>query len=149
MAFDPAAFFDRIDEVVLGAIVETMVLAASADGDFDDGERTELAAQLRTLAEGTPLAAAVAGDALEAALGTAVEELARDGRQARLSSVKTRLEDARARKGALALAMRVVASDGVIRTSERELLMDLAEGLDIDRDEAADLVRDLSRPTQG
>jgi uncharacterized membrane protein YebE (DUF533 family) len=67
MAFDPAAFFDRIDEVVLGAIVETMVLAASADGDFDDGERTELAAQLRTLAEGTPLAAAVAGDALEAA----------------------------------------------------------------------------------
>ena len=40
--------------------------------------------------------------------------------------------------------VQVTAADGIIRTSERELILETAETLDIDRDEAADLVRDLS-----
>jgi len=35
------------------------------------------------------------------------------------------------------------AADGIIRTSERELILDVADALEIDRDEAADLVRDI------
>jgi len=44
----------------------------------------------------------------------------------------------------LSLAIQVTAADGIIRTSERELIMDTAEALEIDRDEAADLVIKLS-----
>ena len=67
-----------------------------------------------------------------------------EGRSARLAAVKERLPDAAARKVALSLAIQVTAADGIIRTSERELILETAETLDIDRDEAADLVRDLS-----
>jgi hypothetical protein len=37
-----------------------------------------------------------------------------------------------------------MAADGIIRTSERELILDLAEGLEIDRDRAADMVKKAS-----
>jgi len=77
-------------------------------------------------------------------LDRAKKDLDASGREARLSAVKERLPDAGARKVALALAIQVTAADGIIRTSERELIMDTAEALEIDRDEAADLVAKLS-----
>jgi tellurite resistance protein len=43
------------------------------------------------------------------------------------------------------MAIQVTAADGILRTSEREFILDLAEALDVDRDEAADLVRDITR----
>jgi len=46
---------------------------------------------------------------------------------------------------ALALAIQVAAVDGIIRTSERELIFDTADALGIDGDTAADMVRDLTR----
>jgi tellurite resistance protein len=58
--------------------------------------------------------------------------------------MKERLETPALRKVALSLAVQVTAADGIIRTSERELLMEVAEALEIDRDEAADLVMQLS-----
>ena len=45
---------------------------------------------------------------------------------------------------ALSLAIQVTAADGIIRTSERELIMETAEALEIDPGEAADLVKKLS-----
>jgi tellurite resistance protein len=45
---------------------------------------------------------------------------------------------------ALSLAIQVTAADGIIRTSERELIMDTADALEIDRDEAANLVLKLA-----
>jgi tellurite resistance protein len=38
----------------------------------------------------------------------------------------------------------VTAADGIIRTSERELILETAVALEIDQDEAADLVLKLS-----
>jgi uncharacterized tellurite resistance protein B-like protein len=45
------------------------------------------------------------------------------------------------RRAAFELVVHVVAADGVIRTSERELLLEVAEALRIDPDSAADMVR--------
>ncbi len=146
MAFDMLAVFANVDEATLGALVETMALAADADGSFGSAEQLAIANQLRDLFVGTPVEALVANDSVSGMLTMAAEALKRDGRVVRLASVKNSLGDTAFRKGALVLAIRVVAMDGVIRTSERELLLDLAEALELDPDEAADLVREFSVP---
>jgi len=123
----------------LEALVEMMFLAASADGDFSDVERTHFMKSVESLTSGR-----LDKSQLEGLLSGAKRELDESGREARLSAVKERLPDAGARKVALSLAIQVTAADGIIRTSERELIMETADALEIDRDEAADLVLKLS-----
>lgn len=123
----------------LEALVEMMFLAASADGEFSDVERKHFVQSVESLTDGR-----LAKPALEGLLGRAKTDLEASGRKARLSAVKERLPDAGARKVALSLAIQLTAADGVIRTSEREFIIETAEALEIDRDEAADLVLKLS-----
>lgn len=123
----------------LEALVEMMFLAASADGDFSDVERAHFMKSVESLTSGR-----LEKSQLEALLSGAKKELDAQGREARLGAVKERLPDAGARKVALSLAIQVTAADGIIRTSERELIMETAEALDIDRDEAANLVIKLA-----
>jgi len=137
-AIDTSAVENLSDEK-LEALLEMMVLAASADGEFSQVEREHFQNSVESLSDNR-LSKDKVGELLE----RAQQELERSGRNARLASVKERLPDAGARKVALALAIQVTAADGLIRTSERELIMDTAEALEIDRDEAADLVRDLT-----
>ncbi len=137
-AIDTSAVENLSDEK-LEALIEMMVLAASADGEFIQEEREHFQKSVESLSDNR-LSKDKVGELLE----RAQKELESSGRDARLASVKQRLPDAGARKVALALAIQVTAADGLIRTSERELIMDTAEALEIDRDEAADLVRDLT-----
>lgn len=123
----------------LEALVEMMFLAASADGDFSDVEREHFLKSVESLTSGR-----LAKPQLEGLLAGAKAALEADGREARLSTVKERLPDAAARRVALSLAIQVTAADGIIRTSERELIMETADTLEIERDEAADLVVKLS-----
>ena len=58
--------------------------------------------------------------------------------------MKERLPEAGARRVALALAVQVMAADGIIRTSERELIMETAEVLEIDANDAANMVKSVS-----
>jgi tellurite resistance protein len=74
-----------------------------------------------------------------------LRELRQQGRAVRLGAVCQRLGDADGRKAAFGLAVEVTATDGIVRTSEREFLLDLAGALGIDRDEAADLVRHITK----
>ena len=134
-----ASVVQGLSSAKLDALVEMMFLAASADGDFSDVERLHFLQSVESLTDGR-----LAKAALEGLLDRAKKDLDASGREARLSAVKERLPDAGARKVALALAIQVTAADGIIRTSERELIMDTAEALEIDRDEAADLVAKLS-----
>ena len=129
-----------LGEAKLEALVEAMFLAASADGEFSPVERAHFLKTVESLTDGRLPTARLA--ALVAEAGEALE---REGRKARLSSVKSRLPDAGVRRVALSLAIQVTAADGIIRTSERELILETAEALEIDRDEAANLVRTLSR----
>ena len=123
----------------LEALVEIMFLAATADGEFSEVERRHFLDSVESLTDGR-----LPKPTLEALIERAKVDLAASGREKRLSAVKERLPDAGARRVALSLAIQVTAADGLIRTSERELILETAAVLDIDRDTAADLVSKLS-----
>jgi len=123
----------------LEALVEMMFLAAFADGEFSDVEHAHFKNSLESLTSSR-----LDAQELDELLAKIQRALTSEGREARLASVKERLDDMGARKVALALAIQVTAADGIIRTSERELILETAEALEIDRDEAADLVEKLS-----
>jgi tellurite resistance protein len=134
-----ASVVQGLSNAKLEALVEMMFLAASADGDFSDVERAHFLQSLESLTDGR-----LAKADLEGLLRRAQIDLELSGREVRLSAVKERLPEPGARKVALSLAIQVTAADGIIRTSERELILETAEALEIDRDEAADLVIKLS-----
>lgn len=125
----------------LEALVELMFLAASADGDFSDVERRHFLKSVESLTDGR-----LGQPALTELLDRAKRDLEATGREQRLAAVKERLPDTGARKAALALAIQVMAADGIIRTSERELILETADALEIARDEAANLVAKLAAP---
>ncbi len=145
MSFDPKALLREFDAAQLGALVETMYLAADSDGEFSDVERQQLAGSIQQLAAGTDHASSLSGDALNTTLDGARASLESDGRASRLAAVRDALSDDSARRAAVGLAIQVLTADGVIRTSEREFVLDLAEALSVDRDAAADLVRDITQ----
>ena len=136
---DPAFARDLSDDKI-AALVEIMYLAATADGEFSKEEREQFVQNAERLT-----ANLVTGDRLENILAQAQAALDASGRDDRLRAVKDRLPDAAARKLALALAIQVTAVDGIIRTSERELILETADALGIDGETAADMVRDLTR----
>jgi tellurite resistance protein len=127
------------DEPKLEALIEAMLLAAHADEEFSAEERAHFTKSVESLTDGR-----LAGAALEALLARIEAALAAEGRAARLATVKARLADAPARKVALSLAVRLMAADGIVRTTEREAILEMAEALDIDRAEAADLVKSIA-----
>ncbi len=127
---------ESFDEPKLEALVELMVLAASADGDFADDERERLASAVESLTSRK-----IAPEKLPGLLAKLEKQLAEEGRERRLTAVRERLGSPAERKIGLELALRVMMADGVLRTSERELVLDTAEALEIDRDVAADMVR--------
>jgi len=129
-----------LGEAKLEALIEAMYLAASADGEFSPVERAHFLKTIESLTTGRLPTARLAQLVAEAN-----DALEREGREARLLSVKSRLPDKGSRRVALALAVQVTAADGIIRTSERELIMETAQVLEIDPDEAATLVNELSR----
>lgn len=124
----------------LEAIIEVMFLAAFADGDFGEEERVHFLRSIESLTDRR-----VGGDTLGRLVTRIVRDLESEGRAARLLSVNKRLAEPGARKAALGLAIQLTAADGIIRTSERELILEAAEALEIDRDEAADMVTRLTR----
>ncbi|HVY28761.1 MAG TPA: tellurite resistance TerB family protein [Polyangiaceae bacterium] len=134
-----AAVLQGLPGAKLEALVEIMFLAASADGEFSEVEHQHFVSSIESLTDGR-----LKGPALEGLLDRAKSDLDTNGREARLKAVKERLPDAGARKVALSLAIQVTAADGIIRTSERELILETAEALEIDSGEAADLVLKLS-----
>src|SRR5450432_4193888 len=132
-----------LGDTKLEALVEVMFLAAFADGEFSDVEREHFVKSVESLTDGR-----TAHERLETLVSEASSALERDGREARLASVKARLPEANARRVALSLAIQVTAADGIIRTSERELILETAEALEIDRDDAANLVSQLTPTTR-
>lgn len=129
-----------LGEAKLEALVEAMFLAAAADGEFSTVERAHFLKTMESLTNGRLPTARLAQLVSEAS-----DALDRDGREARLQSVKSRLPDKGSRRVALSLAIQVTAADGIIRTSERELILETAQVLEIDRTEAANLVTELIR----
>src|SRR5438552_580544 len=109
------------DDPKLEALIEAMYLAASADGEFSDDERKHFVASVESLTDRR-----LSGERLDQLVDTIAKAVESAGRASRLASVKVRLTDARMRKVALSMAIRMMAVDGIIRTSERELILEMA-----------------------
>ncbi|MBK8936651.1 MAG: TerB family tellurite resistance protein [Polyangiaceae bacterium] len=129
---------DDLDEPKIEALVEMMVLAASADGDFAPEERARLERNVLSL-----MSRRLGAEHLPSMLADLERRIAEQGRAKRLLAVKVALGDAGSRRVALDLALQVMKEDGVLRTTERELILEIAEALEIDRDDAANMVRAL------
>ncbi|MEJ7729841.1 MAG: tellurite resistance TerB family protein [Polyangiaceae bacterium] len=132
------------DSPKLEALVEVMFLAAWADGELGPEERVQFARSVETLTDKR-----VEGGTFEALFERLSKQLSSEGRPARLATLKARLPDEAQRRVALALAVQVMAADGLIRTSERELIAVVAVALGIAGDEPADLVRDNAAAASG
>lgn len=130
----PALDPKKLDEPTLEALIEMMFLAVHADDEFSDAERAAFAGQVAELSAGR-----IAGERFRT-LATRIEKDSAQGRPARLEALKKVFTDPALALGALGLVVRMVAADGVIRTAERELILEVAEGLGIEGDVAADLV---------
>jgi tellurite resistance protein len=129
----------EVNEAKLEALIETMLLAAQADGEFTAEERAHFVSSVQSLTEQR-----LEGAKLEALLSRFANEHKKNGREETLASLKTRLGDERTRKLGLSMAIRMLAADGVLRTSEREFNFDLAGTLGIERGVAADLVKEIA-----
>ncbi|WP_437766609.1 tellurite resistance TerB family protein [Sorangium sp. So ce281] len=128
-----------LDEPNLEALVELMFLAAFADGEFSPEEKIHFARSVESLTDRR-----IPQGTMDTLLQTVVEQLHREGRAARLASLKERLASPQARKVAFFLAAQVVVADGIVKSSERELLLDVAAALELDQAEAAEIVRKLA-----
>ncbi len=131
---------EEFDTPQIEALFELMVIAAAADDEIAKEEKEELFANFEALTAGRESLGS-----FESLFAKALGNLAVDGREARLTSVRERLVSPTAREAALVAAIRMFAVDGIVRTSEREAIMEIADALGIDTDHAADLVRDAGR----
>ena len=120
----------------IDSLIELMLLAASADGELSIEEIDQLQKSLLEVDE-----LWITHIDLEKRLSLAHARIAGAERSARLAAVKSSLSAIDTRKAGLELAIRVMAADGIVRTSERELIMETAEALDVDREVAADMVK--------
>jgi uncharacterized tellurite resistance protein B-like protein len=118
------------------ALIEVMLLAATADGELSIEEIDQLQKCLLEVDE-----LWLTQIDLERRLSEAAERIVGADRSSRLSAAKGVLSDLSARKAALELAIRVMAADGIVRTSEREVILETAEALGVDRASAADMVK--------
>jgi tellurite resistance protein len=132
-------FSRDVNEAKLEALIETMYLAARADGEFSVEERAHFVSSVQSLTEQR-----LEGDELDQLLARFQLEYTKNGRQKSLASVKTRLGDERSCKLGLSMAIRMLAADGILRTSEHEFVIEMADTLGIDRDTAADLVKEIA-----
>lgn len=128
-----------LDEPNLEALVELMFLAAFADGEFSQEEKLHFSRSVESLTDRR-----IPQSTMDELIQSVVTQLQKEGRAARLASLKERLATPQARKVAFSLAAQVVVADGIVRISERELLLDVAAALEIDQTEAAEVVRKLA-----
>jgi uncharacterized tellurite resistance protein B-like protein len=129
----------RLSNDQVDALIEVMLLAAAADGELSIEEIDQLKKCLLDVDE-----LWLTHIDLERRLSEAHARLSATDRESRLDRAKSTLTDPDSRKAALELAIRVVAADDIIRTSERELIVDTAEALGIDRSIAADMVKAIA-----
>jgi len=139
MSATSASSVHDFDEPKLHALIEVMFLAAYSDGEFSEEERKHFKRSVLSLTDER-----LTDERLDALIASMQADFQASGRDARLQVLKQSLPDPGARKVALTLAIQVMAADGIVRTAERELIIEVADLLEIDRDVAANLVAGLT-----
>lgn len=119
----------------IDAMVEVMLLAAAADGHLDESELKQLRQSLLEVDD-----LWLSHVDLDQRVAAATQRLGSAPRSARLAALKNELPNPEQRLAALELALRVITADGVIRTAEHDLVLEVSQLLEIDGKVAADLV---------
>ncbi|NRA35997.1 MAG: TerB family tellurite resistance protein [Polyangiaceae bacterium] len=104
-------------QVQLTALVELMLMAASADGVVSDIENRRIARNVEKSTNG-----AVGAETLQNMMTTAINRIDSGDRDSRLASIKKRLRAAAAVEGALRMAIQVAFVDGKIGARETQFL---------------------------
>ncbi len=128
-----------VNEAKLEALIETMYLAAKADEEFNADERAHFVLSVESLTDKR-----LEGDKLEQLLARFEADQQKKGQHECLLALKARLGDDATCRLAVSMAIRMLAADGIIRTREREFILEMAETLGIDRGVAADLVNEIA-----
>jgi tellurite resistance protein len=110
----------------LEAIIETMLLAAYADGSLNEPERAEIERHIARLTDNR-----LGPDSTLSMLSHIERSVRAEGRAGRFKSIRERLPDVRMREAAIELAIRLIAVDGVIRDSEHALVVEAAQALGV------------------
>lgn len=134
------ALLEGIASPKVEALVEAMFLAATADGELASEEMLQFTATLGALTD-----KAFDGEAVAAMLETLTRRVREEGRQARLAAIAQRLPEPKTRETALILAAAITASDGDIKSTENDLLADLAEALLVEPGRASELISRVQR----
>ena len=108
------------------------------DGEFSYEERARFTESVEFLTRGR-----LAGSASQALLARVVEQHQSGERAARIATIKERLTSVEVRRIALVLASDMAAADGVLHDAEREVILSLADALEVSRAEVEELVGDL------
>jgi tellurite resistance protein len=124
----------------IDAMVEAMLLAATADGELDDTELAQLRHSLLNVDDMW-----LSHIDLDQRIATARQHLAGHTRAERLAALQLLLDKQEQRVAALELAALVMTSDGIIRTSERDLMLEAAEALGVDSAVAADIMAHVGK----
>jgi tellurite resistance protein len=119
----------------LDALVEVMLLAASADGQLADAELKLLRQSLFEIDKQW-----LSRVDLDERIAAATKRIASAPRVVRLAELKKALPQATQRLAALELALRIVAADGVLRADEHDLVLEVAQVLEVDSKVAGDLI---------
>ena len=120
------------------AILEVMFLAAIADSDVSSDEQRAFTTLLESLTDRR-----LSGTQLDALIVRFQQNLHDQGRGARFAAARERLTTTATRRTALALVIQIARADGVLRASERTLIFEMAEALELDRDVAEALLASL------
>jgi tellurite resistance protein len=128
----------------LEAVVELMFLAAYADGVVSDVERQVFVEHIESASQGQ-----LGKEAIGMMLTHIGKALAGEGREARFDVIRRRLGDPRSRKVALGLAIQVLLADGFVDPREEAWLIRAATALEIDPNEAAEMLLADSPTTFG
>jgi tellurite resistance protein len=118
------------------ALVEAMFLAATADGEFAPEEALQFSATIGALTDKK-----LDPDVVHRLIGQLSLRLKSEGRQARLGSIAQRLPAGKPRETAIILAAAITASDGEVKSSENDLVAELADVLGVDPERAIELVQ--------
>lgn len=113
-------------------MVEILLLAALADGSLAQAESAVIKRALLSVDELWLNHIDLENRMVEARLRIDAES-----REARLSKLRTMLPWPEQRALALKLAIQIVEADGVVQSSERELIMEAAQALGVQGDIAA------------
>jgi tellurite resistance protein len=130
----------KLTDPEVDAMVEAMLLAASADGELDPAELAQLNKSLLSVDD-----LWLSHIDLEHRIEAARAKIAGHSREERLHALKAALVRPEQRIAALELAALVIASDGILRTSERDLMLEAAEILGVESTVVADIMATVSK----